>query len=122
LAEPIGLCDSVATAAEALVIGGLVLLATADRASEPSRERRHTSRSGNDRRTLHDVGRSRRSRRLRASLAVLAGVFLLTFAIVSFVVPAGNAPWFIPGHATGSGARHVRSRTSAAPGVGPSAP
>ena len=48
------------------------------------------------------------SRRLLASLAILVGVVLLALAVVYFAVPAGNLPWFIPGHEAGVAARHVK--------------
>jgi hypothetical protein len=52
--------------------------------------------------------RSMRNDRLLVALAVLAGIVLIVIAIVYWAEPARSLPGFFPGHAAGSGHRHVK--------------
>ena len=64
-----------------------------------------------DRDRLSTAGRmlrAMRNDRLLVALAVLAGIVLIVIAIVYWVEPARSLPGFFPGHATGSGHRHVK--------------
>ena len=42
------------------------------------------------------------------AVAAVAGIALITLAIVYWAVPAGSLPGFIPGHEAGSGHHHVK--------------